>query len=66
MYLTTGFIDNTYTITEVAPDFTVVSSVTTPLTDCTGPGFADFVSDPSVRYVAIGCNTNQKVVFKAY
>lgn len=56
LYLTTGYNDNTYTITTVASDYSVVSSVTTPMdAGCKKPGYATFYTDPAVRYLAVSC-----------
>ncbi len=42
--LTTGFNDNTYTITQVEPDGTLKSNKTTTLTNCNNPGHASFIT----------------------
>ncbi|MBI4651387.1 hypothetical protein HY745_08920 [Candidatus Desantisbacteria bacterium] len=42
--LTTGFNDNTYTITQIAPDGSLKSNKTTTLTNCNNPGHASFIT----------------------
>lgn len=66
LYLTTGFNDNTYTLTTVAADFSIISNVTTTLTDCTNPGHATFHEDHSIRYLVVSCNGNDQALILEY
>ncbi len=54
--VSTGFNDNTYTETEVAPDGSVVSNTTTPAPDgCTQPAHAEYLTDSEGLKVIATC-----------
>ncbi|MFH1435425.1 MAG: hypothetical protein ABIJ56_06885 [Pseudomonadota bacterium] len=59
LVVSTGYNDNTYTITTVASDATVVSSGTLYApAGCTGPGHAIWIEDGGTRKVVLSCNTS--------
>jgi hypothetical protein len=62
--LTTGQFDNSFTVTEIAADASVITSTTTPLTDCLSPGNARF-TDGDGSHVMVACGGSDKVVIVA-
>jgi len=67
LYLTTGYNDDTYTITTVGADYSVVSNVTTPMdAGCKKPGYATFYTDPALRYLAVSCEESGNAYIMPY
>ena len=56
--LTTGYNDNTYTITKVDTSGSLISNTTTTLTDCQNPGHAAFIS---LDQIAVTSHTDNTV-----
>ena len=65
LVVSTGYNDNTYAITTVASDGSVVSSETLYAPDgCTAPGHAIWIEDGGTKKVVLSCNTsNNYAVF---
>lgn len=57
--LTTGQNDNTYTILTTDPDGAKVTNSTHPLTNCQGPGYAEFLND---KQFLVTCNTDSHYI----
>jgi len=66
LYLTTGMNDGTYTITEVAGDFSVVSTTTAPLDGCPAPAYAAFFPQSLGNYLAVSCHGNGSILVLEY
>lgn len=59
--LTTGWSSNDFTVTRIGGDAQVLESTTTPLTDCSAPGFGHF-TDGGGTHVMVSCSASKKVV----
>lgn len=61
--LTTGTASNDYTVTRIAGDGKVQGKTTTPMANCSGPGFAAFTGDG--KQVLVSCKTSSNIVTDA-
>lgn len=60
--VSTGYHDNTYTITSLGPDGSELSTTTLAVpTGCTNPGHAIFVQDGAATKVVISCNGSASI-----
>jgi hypothetical protein len=62
--LTTGYNDNSFTVTQTAADATVTGVTTTALTDCAQPGNGRF-TDGTGSHVMVACEGSNRVVIVA-